>query len=50
MLEGSTPLPQPTSDRLRFLDLVKSDGGATGDEHPSYVPYVIEWRVTQQKA
>ena len=44
--ERSTPLPQSQPGRLLFLDHVKSDDGATDDEHPSYIPYIIEWRVT----
>ncbi|KAF7174220.1 hypothetical protein CNMCM5623_006758 [Aspergillus felis] len=44
--EHSTPLPQSQSGGLRFHDQVESDDGATGDEHPSYIPYIIEWRVT----
>lgn len=46
MVEHSTPLPQSQSGRLRFHDHIESDDGATGDEHPSYIPYIIEWRVT----
>jgi hypothetical protein len=44
--EHSTPLPQSQPSRLRFLDNLESDNGATDDEHPTYMPYVIEWRVT----
>ncbi|KAJ8147377.1 hypothetical protein LV157_008672, partial [Aspergillus fumigatus] len=44
--ERSTPLPQSRPGRLRFLDHVESDDGASDDEYPSYIPYVIEWRVT----
>ncbi|KAF4209650.1 hypothetical protein CNMCM5878_005036 [Aspergillus fumigatiaffinis] len=44
--ERSTPLPQSRPGRLRFLDHVEPDDGATDDEHPSYIPYIIEWRVT----
>lgn len=34
------------SGRPHFLDDVESDNGATYDEHPSYIPYFIEWRLT----
>ncbi|KAF7174073.1 hypothetical protein CNMCM6106_008192 [Aspergillus hiratsukae] len=44
--ERSTPLPQSQPGRLRFLDDLESDNGATDDEQPTCMPYVIEWRVT----
>ncbi|GFF98316.1 conserved hypothetical protein [Aspergillus udagawae] len=44
--ERSTPLPRFQPGRLRFLDDLESDNGSTDDKHPTYMPYVIEWRVT----
>ncbi|KAE8422278.1 hypothetical protein BDV36DRAFT_230953 [Aspergillus pseudocaelatus] len=31
--------------RLWFRDAIGSDNGSTDDKHPSYVPYVMKWRV-----
>lgn len=44
--ECSTSLPQSQSGWLHFLDHVRSDNGATDDGNPSYIPYIIERRVT----
>lgn len=44
--EHSTPLPQSQSGQLHFLDHVKPDDRPTDDEHTSYRPYIVEWRVT----
>lgn len=32
--------------RLRFLNDLESDHGATDNEHTTYMLYVIKWRVT----
>ncbi|KAL2811012.1 hypothetical protein BDW59DRAFT_179413 [Aspergillus cavernicola] len=47
--ERSPPVAQSQPGQLRFVDNVDnvdSDNGPTDDEHPSYIPYIIEWRVT----
>lgn len=44
--EHSPPVSQSQPSRLRFRNDVEFDTGSTDDERPSYIPYVIEWKVT----
>lgn len=42
----STPTPQSQSPQPHFSDGAGWDTSATDNEHQTYIPYIIEWKVT----